>query len=141
MEKQTTRDLHLHIIVDNYATHKNQKVKNCLKRNNRVMLRFIPTSSLWLDLIERFFGLITEKAIRRGVFCSVADLEQKLMDCIAKHNEAPVPFVWTKSVKAILEKVGHTKQSFIAFDRYTILSVCRNSDRWNRKSDLFHLAF
>ena len=63
------------------------------------------------------------------------------MDCIAKHNQAPVPFVWTKSVEAILEKMGRTKQSFIALDRYTILSVCRNSDRWNRKSELFHLAF
>lgn len=113
VEKQTPKDLQLHIIVDNYATHKHQKVRNWLRRNKRVTLHFIPTSSSWLNLVERFFGLITEKAIRRGVFCSVADLEQKLLKFISKHNEAPIPFVWTKSVETILEKVGRARKSFI----------------------------
>ena len=113
VEKQTSKDLQLHVIVDNYATHKHQKVKNWLKRNKRVKLHFIPTSSSWLNLVERFFGLITEKAIRRGVFCSVADLERTLMEYISKHNEAPAPFVWTKSVEVILDKVCRAKQSLI----------------------------
>ena len=113
MEKQTPEELELHVIVDNYSTHKHQKVKNWLKRNKRVTLHFIPTSSSWLNLVERFFGLITDKAIRRGVFSSVADLEQKLMKFISKHNADPVPFVWTKSVEVILEKVARAKQSII----------------------------
>lgn len=113
VEKQTPEDLELHVIVDNYSTHKHQKVKNWLKRNRRVTLHFIPTSSSWLNLVERFFGLITDKAIRRGVFSSVADLEEKLMMFISKHNADPAPFVWTKSVEVILEKVARAKQSII----------------------------
>jgi transposase len=109
VEKQTPADLDLHVIVDNYATHKHQKVKNWLKRNKRVTLHFIPTSSSWLNLVERFFGLITDKAIRRGVFSSVKDLEEKLMSFINHHNENPVPFVWTKSVEVNLEKVARAK--------------------------------
>ena len=89
----------LHVIVDNYATHKHEKVENWLKRNKRVTLHFIPTSSSGLNLVERFFGLITEKQIRRGVFSSVSDLEKKIMQFIEVHIEYPKPFVWTKSVK------------------------------------------
>ena len=113
VEKQTPADLDLHVILDNYATHKHQKVKNWLKRNKRVTLHFIPTSSSWLNLVERFFGLITDKAIRRGVFSSVKDLEEKLMSFIKHHNENPVPFVWTKSVEVILEKVARAKAAII----------------------------
>ena len=113
VEKQTPQDLDLHIIVDNYATHKHQKVKNWLKRNKRVTLHFIPTSSSWLNLVERFFGLITDKAIRRGVFSSVEELEDKLMQFISKHNTDPVPFVWTKSVEIILEKVARARAVII----------------------------
>ena len=113
VEKQTPKDMDLHVIVDNYSTHKHQKVKNWLKRNKRVTLHFIPTSSSWLNLVERFFGLITDKAIRRGVFSSVKDLEEKLMDFISIHNMDPTPFVWTKSVEVILEKVARAKAALI----------------------------
>ena len=113
VEKQTPENLELHVIVDNYSTHKHQKVKNWLKRNKRVKLHFIPTSSSWLNLVERFFGLITDKAIRCGVFSSVKDLEEKLMQFISQHNEDPVPFVWTKSVEVILEKVARAKAAII----------------------------
>ena len=101
------------MIVDNYSTHKHQKVKNWLKRHKRVTLHFIPTSSSWLNLVERFFGLITDKAIRRGVFTSVKDLEEKLMDFISNHNIDPKPFVWTKSVEVILEKVARAKAALV----------------------------
>ena len=113
VEQQTPEELQLHIIVDNYSTHKHKKVKNWLKRNKRVTLHFIPTSSSWLNLVERFFGLITDKAIRRGIFSSVKDLENKLMQFIDKHNQDPVPFVWTKSVGIILEKVARAKEALI----------------------------
>ena len=110
VDKQTPPDKELHVIVDNYSTHKHQKVKNWLARNKRVTLHFIPTSSSWLNLVERFFGLITEKQIRRGVFSSVADLEEKMMQFIDGHNENPKPFVWTKSVEDILRKVNRARQ-------------------------------
>jgi transposase len=109
VHKQTPEGRELHVIVDNYSTHKHQKVKNWLKRNKRVHLHFIPTSSSWLNLVERFFGLITDKQIRRGVFSSVADLEEKIMQFISAHNENPKPFVWTKSVKEILVKTNRAR--------------------------------
>ena len=109
VNKQTPLDKTLHIIVDNYATHKHEKVKNWLKRNKRVSLHFIPTSSSWLNLVERFFGIITEKQIRRGVFSSVKELEEKIMDFINAHNENPKPFVWTKTAEEILVKVGRAR--------------------------------
>ena len=110
VEKQSPKHKSLHLIVDNYATHKHEKVKNWLKRNKRVHLHFIPTSSSWLNLVERFFGLITEKQIRRGVFSSVADLEKKIEQFIEKHNDDPKPFVWTKTTEDILVKVNRAKQ-------------------------------
>ena len=113
VEKQTPEELDLHVIVENYSTHKHKKVKNWLKKNKRVTLHFIPTSSSWLNLVERFFGLITDKAIRRGVFPSVKDLEEKLMQFITNHNEDPVPFVWTKSVEVIMEKVARARAALI----------------------------
>lgn len=109
VNEQAPEGKELHVIVDNYSTHKHQKVKNWLKRNKRVTLHFIPTSSSWLNLVERFFGLITDKQIRRGVFSSVADLEEKIMQFIAVHNENPEPFVWTKSAEDILVKTNRAR--------------------------------
>lgn len=111
VEKQTAPDLSLHVIVDNYATHKHDAVKRWLKRNPRVELHFIPTSSSWLNLVERFFGLITDKAIRRGVFSSVMELESAIHDFITKHNDNPKPFTWTKSAEVILEKVFRARRA------------------------------
>lgn len=113
VEKQTPEDKSLHLIVDNYATHKHEKVKNWLKRNKRVHLHFIPTSSSWLNLVERFFGIITEKQIRRGVFSSVADLEQKIEAFLKSYNDNPKPFVWTKTTEEILNKVNRARQKLL----------------------------
>jgi len=111
IESQTPNELSIHIIVDNYATHKHVKVRNWLKRNKRVHLHFIPTSSSWLNLVERFFGLLTEKALKRGAFTSVKELESKIQEFIDAHNDAPKPFVWTKSAAAILKKTNRARQS------------------------------
>lgn len=111
VETQTDKDKTLHIIVDNYATHKHEKIRNWLKRNKRVTLHFIPTSSSWLNLVERFFGLLTEKQLKRGVFTSVKELEQRIIDYIETLNENPKPFVWTKSVEDILEKVNRARST------------------------------
>ena len=110
VDKQTDPNLTLHVIVDNYATHKHESVRRWLNRNPRVELHFIPTSSSWLNLVERFFGLITDKAIRRGVFSSVKELESAIHSFIEQHNADPKPFTWTKSVEAILDKVGRARQ-------------------------------
>ncbi len=111
VEKQTPKDLELHLIVDNYATHKHEKVNNWLKRNKRVQLHFIPTSSSWLNLVERFFGLLTEKQLRRGVFTSVRELETTIMQFIETHNESRKSFVWTKTAEDILVKVERARQT------------------------------
>lgn len=109
VETQTPKELDLHLIVDNYSTHKHEKVRKWLSRHKRVTLHFIPTSSSWLNLVERFFGLLTQKQLKRGVFTSVKELETAITEFIARHNESPKPFVWTKSVEEILEKVGRAR--------------------------------
>ena len=113
VEKKTPAALELHLIVDNYATHKHEKVKIWLKKNKRVHLHFIPTSSSWLNLVERFFGLLTEKELRRGVFTSVSELEDTIMNFIASHNKDKKPFQWTKSAEEILVKVDRAKATLI----------------------------
>lgn len=110
VEKQTPTEWDIHLIVDNYATHKHDKVKRWIERNKRVHLHFIPTSSSWLNLVERFFGLLTEKQLRRGIFTSVKELEEAIVNFIETHNEAGKPFVWTKSAEEILVKVGRARQ-------------------------------
>ena len=98
--------LDLHLIVDNYATHKHPKVKAWLAKHPRFHLHFTPTSASWLNLVERFFGLITEDAIRRGVFRSVADLEAAIEAYLEHHNADPKPFVWTAKAADILSCTG-----------------------------------
>ncbi len=109
VERQTDKEKDLHLIVDNYATHKHQKVRNWLKRNPRVVLHFTPTSSSWLNLVERFFGVLTERQLKRGVFTSVAELEQQIIAYIEKLNTNPKPFVWTQSAEEILQKVNRAR--------------------------------
>ena len=111
VESETDKNKDLHIIVDNYSTHKHIKVQNWLKRNKRVTLHFTPTSSSWLNLVERFFGVLTEKQLKRGVFTSVGELEQKIIDYIDTNNQNPKPFVWTKSAEEILEKVSQARST------------------------------
>jgi len=120
------RALDLHIIVDNYSTHKTKQVQNWLKRHKRFNLHFIPTSSSWLNLVERFFALITQDAIRRGVFKSVADLEAAIADYLAKHNATSKPFAWTKSADVILRKVERARATLTAVKNGNqALAACR----------------
>lgn len=98
-----------HRIVDNYATHKRPKVKTWLLKHPRFHFHFIPASSSWLNLVERWFGEITRKRIRRGSFSSEGDLIQAIEDYIRENNLHPKPFVWTKSADEIIEKVNRCK--------------------------------
>lgn len=109
IDKETPPELDLHLIVDNYATHKHPKVQNWLKRHKRFHVHFTPTSSSWLNVIERWFRDITCNRIRNGVFRSVEQLEQAIKDYIDHHNANPKTFVWTKKAEDILEKVKRAR--------------------------------
>jgi transposase len=93
----------LHLVVDNYATHKHPNVQKWLARNPRITLHFTPTSGSWLNMVEIFFGIITRQAIRRGTFTSVKDLVNAISTFIAAWNERCQPFVWTKTADQLLE--------------------------------------
>lgn len=99
----------LHLILDNYGTHTHPAVKQWLKKHPRFHLHFTPTSSSWLNLVERWFGELTRKRIRRGVFRSVPDLIAAIDEFIRLNNAHPKLFVWTKKVEEILDKVNHCK--------------------------------
>ena len=90
----------LHLVMDNYGTHKHAKVQAWLQKHARFHLHFIPTSSSWLDLVERWFAELTNKVVRRGIFQSVPDLIEKIMEFIAAHNEQAKAFVWTATAEA-----------------------------------------
>ncbi len=110
INKSTPKDKEIHIICDNYATHKHPKVKSWLKYHQRFHVHFTPTSASWLNMVERFFRELTEKQLKRGVFSSVEELEQTVMAFIETHNQAPAPYIWTKSASDILEKVKRGRE-------------------------------
>lgn len=114
LERNTLKRLDLHIICDNYATHKHPAVKAWLEKHPRVHVHFAPTSSSWLNMVERFFRDITENRIRRGIFRSVPELEEAIRAYIAKHNAAPKPLVWTASANDILAKVSRARKALAA---------------------------
>ncbi|BAI75059.1 transposase (plasmid) [Azospirillum sp. B510] len=109
IDADTPADIDLHLIVDNYGTHKHAEVAAWLERHPRFHLHFTPTASSWLNMVEWFFAEITRKRIRRGVFRSVTDLEVAIYRYLAEHNEHPKPFVWTATTKEILAKVEKAK--------------------------------
>ena len=106
VDRETLADLEVHCIVDNYSTHKHPAVQRWLKRTPRFHLHFIPTSSSWLNLVERWFREITVKRIRRGSFPSVRVLVEAIEEYLQHNNEHPKPFIWTASVDHILAKVA-----------------------------------
>ena len=101
----------LHLILDNYGTHKHAKVKTWLKRHPRFVAHFVPTSSSWLNLVERWFGHLDNKAIGRGVFRSVADLQAAIEAFLQAWNQNPKPFVWTATVESIQEKLNSCRRT------------------------------
>jgi len=105
IDKAVPAQLNIHCIVDNYGTHKHPKVKAWLAARPRWNLHFIPTYSSWLNQVERFFALITDKAIRRGSFTSVRQLVQRIDQFVAHHNTKSQPFQWTATADSILEKL------------------------------------
>lgn len=110
VDAETRPGLDLHLIVDNYATHKHPRVKSWLQRHPRFHLHFIPTSSSWLNMVERWFREITDKRIRRGVFRSVPELIAAIQEYLDNHNQNPKVFVWSASAERILAKVAKSKE-------------------------------
>ena len=125
IEKNSPTDKEIHIICDNYATHKHAKVKTWLAKRPRFHIHFTPTSASWLNMVERFFRDITDKCVRRGVFHSVAELERAIYEYIETHNEDPAPFIWTAEASDILEKVkrGRAKLNNLQSDCRTTLET------------------
>jgi transposase len=105
IDRQTPKGLAIHLILDNYSTHKHDDVQAWLAKHPRFHLHFTPTSSSWLNLVERWFREITDKAIRRGVFHSVPDLVTAIEAYLQAHNNDPKPFIWTATAEDILTKV------------------------------------
>ncbi len=111
LEDEFPQELMLHMVMDNYGTHKHPKVKAWLKRHPRFIPHFIPTSSSWLNLVERWFAELTGKRIRRGTFVSVPDLIAAIDEFMAAWNDDPKPFVWTATVDSIVEKLQRCRQT------------------------------
>jgi transposase len=111
IDRVTPKDIQLHLIVDNYATHKHANVRLWLAKHPRFQVHFTPTSDSWLNMVERLFRDITQKQIRRGVFHSVKELEEAILDYLENHNKNPKPFIWTKSASDILQKVIRAKEA------------------------------
>lgn len=106
IEKAVPANLDVHCIADNYAAHKHPKVRAWLAQRPRWHMHFVPTYSSWLNQVERFFSIITTRAIRRGSFRSVKELISKITQFVEHHNKNCRPFVWTASADSILEKLA-----------------------------------
>jgi transposase len=113
LEKDVPADLDVHIVLDNYSTHKGELVETWLKpkKRRRFHFHFTPTSSSWLNQVERWFGLITDRMIRRGTFCSVPELEQAIYQWLATWNGKPKPFIWKATADVILDKVRRCREA------------------------------
>jgi transposase len=111
LDQEFPGELTMHLVMDNYGTHKHPKVQSWLKRHPRFVPHFVPTSSSWLNLIERWFAELTNKRIRRSSFASVAELEHAIAEFLAAWNKNPKPFVWTATVDSILQKLSGCRQT------------------------------
>jgi len=109
LDREFPLELPLHLVMDNYGTHKEPHVQAWLKRHPRFVCHFVPTSSSWLNLVERWFRELTEKTIRRGSFASVPELKQAIEEFMRAWNQNPKPFIWTASVGKIIEKIERAR--------------------------------
>ena len=111
LDQEFPGDVQLHLVMDNYGTHKHPNVQAWLKKHPRFVPHFVPTSSSWLNRVERWFGELTRKRIRRGVFLSVPELIAAIEEFMVSWNNNPKPFVWTASVDSIVEKLQRCRQT------------------------------
>jgi transposase len=109
LDGEFAQEIPLHLVMDNYGTHKEPRVQAWLKKHPRFVCHFIPTSSSWLNLVERWFEELSEKAIRRGSFASVPDLQKAIEEFLSAWNSSPKPFVWTATVEGIMKKIERAR--------------------------------
>jgi transposase len=109
LDREFPQELELHLVMDNYGTHKEPHVKAWLKKHRRFVCHFIATSSSWLNWVERWFGEWSEKAIRRGTFVSVPDLQEAIERFLETWNQKPKPFIWTAKVEDIIKKIERAR--------------------------------
>jgi transposase len=109
LDREFPGEQELHLVMDNYGTHKEPHVRAWLKKHPRFVCHFVPTSSSWLNLVERWFEELSEKAIRRGSFASVPDLQQAIASFLEAWNAKPKPFIWTATVEEIIKKIDRAR--------------------------------
>jgi transposase len=114
IDRQVPKGLEIHLILDNYATHKHPNVHAWLLKHPRFHLHFTPASSSWLNMVEGFFGRLTVKALRRGIFHNVPSLIDAIETYLAAHNHNAKPFQWTASTDQILERVRRGRVALAA---------------------------
>lgn len=114
IDREVPRRLAIHMVLDNYGTHKHPRVREWFEAHPRFHLHFVPTSSSWLNLVERWFSEITSKRIRRGTFRSVSELIRAITQYIRENNKRPKPFIWTATAATIMRKVRHCKEALDA---------------------------
>jgi len=113
IDRETPKDKAIHLIADNYATHKHPEVQAWMAQHPRFTIHFTPTSASWLNMVERFFRDLTQKQLRRGIFRGVDELIASIQAYLEAHNADPSPFIWTKSASDILEKVTRARQALV----------------------------
>lgn len=131
LDAEFPAEIKLHLVMDNYGTHKHPKVHGWLQRHPRFVSHFIPTSSSWLNLIERWFGELTGKRIRRGTFVSVDDLIAAIEEYLQAWNANPKPFVWMATVESIMKKLSRCKQTLEKIQPGSTLPRSRKKGRNN----------
>ena len=111
VERNVPNNLDIHLIIDNYCTHKHAKVKEWLMQRPRSHLHFTPTYASWINQVERWFGIITQKAIRRGSFHNVGELTRKINDFVEHYNAQARPFMWVATAESILAKIQRLRKA------------------------------
>jgi len=129
LDSEFPGEVPLHLVLDNYGTHKHPTVRTWLKRHPRFVPHFVPTSSSWLNLIERWFGELTGKRVRRGSFANVEELQKAIMEFLAAWNKHPKPFVWTATVEKIQEKLARCRQTLEQIEPGCTQPRCRRTKK------------
>lgn len=136
IEQNVPQELDIHLILDNLSTHKTPAIKRWFARHPRFHLHFTPTSALWLNLVERWFALLTERQLRRGVHRSTRELERGIKGFVEAHNADPKPFVWTKSADQILASLAPSVGGFLTQDTSVSHSSRKRSRSLQQDSEL-----
>jgi transposase len=137
IDRALPADLAVHLVLDNYATHKTEKIRKWFPRHPRYTLHFTPTHSSWLNQVERWFALLSQRQIKRGSHSSVRELESAIAEFIALHNQQPKPFVWTKTADAILSSIGRFASRTLEVHGKTI---CKKSMTQETRTGLINPA-